>query len=181
MIDVVPAESVHVDAVAALLDELNTYYGEAEVESLDVRVRQINEALFGDPPLAYAVLALDADALVGLATYSFLWPAVGLTRSLYLKELYVAETARGRGVGRLLMDRLVDVGIANSCSRIEWTTDRANADAQRFYDRMGSGQNGNKIFYRIEGQRLRSKGVTSSGPATSEPTWLATSISEYTQ
>lgn len=88
---VAPAEPVHVDVLAALFEELDKFYGETDVEPLDVRIRQINEALFGNPPLAYAQLAWDAGVLVGLATYSFLWPAVGLTRSLYLKELYVAE------------------------------------------------------------------------------------------
>ncbi|WP_433345436.1 GNAT family N-acetyltransferase [Micromonospora sp. CA-111912] len=78
------------------------------------------------------MLTWDAQALAGLGTYSFLWPAVGPTRSLYPKELYVAQTARGRGVG-LLMDGLIDVAVANSCSRIEWTTDRDNTLAQRFY------------------------------------------------
>ncbi|MFK3980570.1 GNAT family N-acetyltransferase [Micromonospora sp. NPDC050397] len=155
---VVPAEPVHVDTIAALLEELDKFYGETEVEPLDVRIRQINEALFGDPPLAYAVLAWDGEVLVGLATYSFLWPAAGLTRSLYLKELYVADAARGRGVGQLLMDRLVEVATSNSCSRIEWTTDRDNAKAQRFYERMGVSQHGNKIFYRLDGQRLRPEG-----------------------
>ncbi|MFI9641120.1 GNAT family N-acetyltransferase [Micromonospora sp. NPDC051925] len=151
---VAAAEAAHVDAVAALLEELDKFYGDTDVEPLDVRVRQINEALFGDPPLAYAVLAWDAEALVGLATYSFLWPAAGLTRSLYLKELYVAETARGRGVGKLLMDRLVEVAATNSCSRIEWTTDRDNAQAQRFYEKLGVARNANKIFYRLEGKLL---------------------------
>lgn len=99
MTTVVAAQPVHVDAIAALLEELDMFYGDTSVEPLDVRVRQINEALFGDPPLAYAVLAWDAETLVGLATYSVLWPAAGLTRSLYLKELYVVETARGAASG----------------------------------------------------------------------------------
>ncbi|WP_229399271.1 GNAT family N-acetyltransferase [Micromonospora okii] len=150
MTPVVAAEPGHVDAIAALLEELDTFYGETEIEPRDVRIRQINEALFGDPPLAHAVLAWDAQALVGLATYSFLWPAAGLTRSLYLKELYVAETARRRAVGKLLMDRLVEVATTNSCSRIEWITDRDNTPAQRFYEKLGVAQNGDKTFYRLE-------------------------------
>ncbi|WP_228542786.1 cytochrome P450 [Micromonospora sp. S-DT3-3-22] len=56
MTTVVAAEPVHVDAIAALLEELHTFYGETEVEPRDVQIRQINEALFGDPPLAHAVL-----------------------------------------------------------------------------------------------------------------------------
>ncbi|WP_235966218.1 hypothetical protein [Micromonospora rubida] len=82
MTTVVAAEPVHVDAIAALLEELDTFYGRTEVEPRAVRIRQINEALFGDPPLAHAVLAWEAQALVGLATYSFLGPVAGLTRSL---------------------------------------------------------------------------------------------------
>ncbi|MGW0504795.1 N-acetyltransferase family protein [Micromonospora sp. NPDC003241] len=151
---VAAAEPTDIDAIAALLQELDTFYGETEVEPRDVRIQQISEALFGDPPLAYAVLAWDTKTLVGLATYSFLWPAVGLTRSLYLKELYVAEAARGQGIGQLLMDRLAEVAAANSCSRIEWTTDRDNAQAQHFYEKIGVTQNGNKIFYRQEAPLL---------------------------
>ncbi|WBB78597.1 GNAT family N-acetyltransferase [Micromonospora sp. WMMD882] len=60
--------------------------------------------------------------------------------------------ARRRGVGKLLMDRLVEVAATNSCSRIEWTTDRDNAQAQHFYEKLGVAQNDNKVFYRLEGQ-----------------------------
>ena len=35
----------------------------------------------------------------GMASYSFLWPAAGLTRSLYLKELYVAQDWQRQGIG----------------------------------------------------------------------------------
>lgn len=77
------------------------FYRVTEVDPLELRISQIKASLFSDPPSAYAVLAWEDGRLVGLAAYSFLWPAGGLTRSLYLKELYVAETARQKGVGRL--------------------------------------------------------------------------------
>ncbi|MFV2019368.1 GNAT family N-acetyltransferase [Micromonospora sp. LOL_023] len=150
MTRIAPVDPAHVDALAALLQELDTFYGETAVEPYEVRIRQINEALFGDPPLAHAALAWNARELVGLATYSFLWPAVGLTRSLYLKELYVAEAARGQGIGKQLMDHLAKVAVANNCSRLEWTTDRDNTHAQRFYARLGVTRNDNKIFYRLD-------------------------------
>jgi GNAT superfamily N-acetyltransferase len=41
-----------------------------------------------------------------MASYSFLWPAAGVTRSLYLKELYVAQDWQRQGIGKLLMDSL---------------------------------------------------------------------------
>jgi hypothetical protein len=45
----------------------------------DERAEQVRDALFGDPPLARALLAWDGEALAGLASYSFLWPAAGLS------------------------------------------------------------------------------------------------------
>lgn len=48
----------------------------------------MRDVLFGDPPLARALVGWeDGEAPVGFAAYSFLWPAVRLTASLYLKEL----------------------------------------------------------------------------------------------
>ena len=150
-----PAESVHAEALAELAEEMVRFYDATEVALLGLRISQINESLFADPPSAYSLLAWDEGRLVGFAAYSFLWPAVGLTRSLYLKELYVAETARRKGVGRLLIQRLYDIAVKNECSRVEWTTDQGNRDAQRFYARLGIPVRESKLFYRIEGEELR--------------------------
>lgn len=79
-------------------------------------------------------------------------PAAGVTRSLYLKELYVRQDGRrqGQGTGKLLMDELAVVARAHSCSRLEWTTDVSNATAQRFYEALGVEKNGSKVLYRLE-------------------------------
>ena len=152
---VTPAEPAQVEAIAALAEEMDRFYGATELEPLDLRVRQINEAIFSNPPSAYALLAWDGDQLVGFAAYSFLWPAVGLTRSLYLKELYVIEAARRRGVGNLLMRSLYEIAIKHDCSRVEWTTDRGNPDAQQFYAELGVPVNEAKLFYRLEADELQ--------------------------
>ena len=75
---------------------------------------------------------------------------MGLTRSLYLKELYVADRYRGQGVGRLLMRVLFETASEHGCSRVEWTTDRDNTGAQAFYDMLGVTPQPSKIFYRVE-------------------------------
>jgi ribosomal protein S18 acetylase RimI-like enzyme len=93
----------------------------------------------------------DNDSQVaGLATYSFVWPARGVTRSLYMKELYVAGAYRGQGVGKLLMRAIFDVAAQRGCSRVEWTTDTDNPVAQAFYAKLGLSSRPSKIFYRVE-------------------------------
>ncbi|WP_322759075.1 GNAT family N-acetyltransferase [Frankia sp. Cr2] len=152
---VTPAESAHVEAIAALAEKMDRFYGATEVEPLDLRIRQINEAIFDNPPAAYALLAWDSDQLVGFAAYSFLWPAVGLTRSLFLKELYVIESARRTGVGKQLMRALFDVAAKHDCSRVEWQTETTNAGAQRFYAELGVPTFEGKLLYRLESDELR--------------------------
>lgn len=149
MLTVVPAEEEHLSALVELLAEMDRYYGVTELETLESRVHQTRDALFGDVPAGAALLAWHDNRLVGLAAYSFLWPAVGMTRSLYLKELYVAEDARRLGVGSLLMSRLNDIARKHRCSRVEWTTESTNEDAQRFYSRIGATMNKDKVFYRL--------------------------------
>ena len=127
---------------------MERFYGATQVEPLDQRIRQITDALFGDVPAAYALLAWDDAQLVGLAAYSFVWPAAGFTRSLYLKDLFLVEGHRRRGIGKLLMESLFDIAERYHCSRVEWTADRDSAEAQRFYEALGVPVNKSKLFYR---------------------------------
>jgi GNAT superfamily N-acetyltransferase len=150
MITVSPAEPRDAAAIAVLLEELGRYYGATELEPLDRRIIQINEAIFSQPPAAYALLARDGRRVAGLAAYSFLWPAVGASRSLYLKELYVPDAYRRQGVGSLLLRAVFETAVGLGCSRVEWTTDAGNIGARAFYAKLGLTDHPVKVFYRVE-------------------------------
>jgi GNAT superfamily N-acetyltransferase len=141
-------------AIAALCAELDEFYGDLPGGLPADRAAQVRDVLFGDPPLARALVAWDGDAPAGFAAYSFLWPAAGLTASLYLKELYVAEAYRRTGVGQLLMAGLYDVAGRRGLSRVEWTTDTSNPGAQAFYEALGAKPLQSKIFYRVAGEAV---------------------------
>lgn len=142
------------EAIAALCAELDEFYGDSAQGTSAARARQVHDVLFADPPLACALLAWDGQVLAGLAAYSFLWPASGLTASLYLKELYVAKTYRRKGIGKLLMGGLYRIAVDRGCSRVEWTTDSGNPGAQAFYEAFGVKPLTSKIFYRATGDDL---------------------------
>ena len=154
MITVTTAQPAQAKAIAEIAEEMDRFYGATKMEPQETRIRQIGEALFSDPPSAYSLLVWDDGELVGFAAYSFLWPAIGLTRSLYLKELYVSTKARRTGIGKLLMQHLYDIAVKNNCSRVEWTTDNDNREAQLFYAELGVPIKESKLFYRIEGDEL---------------------------
>ncbi len=144
--DAVPGDA---EEIAALCAELDQFYGDTPAGTPAERAAAIQDVLFGAPPLAYALLAWDGPGVAGIAAYSFLWPAAGLSASLYLKELYVAAECRRAGVGRLLMDGLSVIASRRGLSRIEWTTDTSNGEAQAFYEALGAESLRSKIFYRV--------------------------------
>ncbi|GAB7052252.1 GNAT family N-acetyltransferase [Catenuloplanes indicus] len=152
MADIVVRDAEPGDAVvvAELIEEIERYYGAASVQPIEERVAQVRSALFGVPPLAWLLLAVDGEEVVGLAAYSFLWPAAGSTHSLFLKELYVRPSRRRRGVGASLMGRVRDIAEARpGCGRVEWQADRDNPVAQAFYRGLGFEESAGKINYRI--------------------------------
>src|SRR4051812_29570087 len=113
--------------IARVLEELDSHYGATEFQPFSDRVATVERMLFGSVPAAYVLLARSASAeALGLASYSFHWPAVGLTHSLFLKELYVCRSARRNGVGKALMKALCQIASDASCSRVEWNTETSN-------------------------------------------------------
>jgi GNAT superfamily N-acetyltransferase len=150
VINIAPARPGDGPALAGLLAEMGRFYGVASSEPVELRVRQIDDALFSSPAAASALLAWDGPEPAGVAAYSFLWPAAGLTRSLYLKELYVGASYRRHGVGELLMRAVFETAARHGCSRVEWTTDTGNAGARAFYRRLGLPEYPAKVFYRVQ-------------------------------
>ena len=54
----------------------------------------------------------------------------------YLQDLFVADSARGAGIGRRLIAHVYDAAEAAGCSRVHWLTHETNADAMLLYDRI---------------------------------------------
>lgn len=144
------AEPGDVTALASLIEEIERFYGAIEVQPFEEREAQVEQALFGTPPLASVILAEIGGEMVGMAAYSFLWPAAGSTHSLFLKELYVRPRGRRRGVGKRLMGEIRAVAEARpGCSRVEWMTDRDNDASIAFYRSLGFDEHEGKVMYRV--------------------------------
>ena len=140
--------------IAEMLYEVEIFYGTTEFPDRAEWENQVASLLFGDTPAGRVILALDSDVALGFASYSFLWPAAGVTKSMFLKELYVREKHRRQGLGVGLMSHLCTLAIESGSSRLEWATDRENQDAQSFYRRLGFVENPSKILYRAQADDL---------------------------
>jgi GNAT superfamily N-acetyltransferase len=90
------------------------------------------------PSPAFAALVAERDGvLLGMAiTYEQPW-TYDLKPWVVLKELYVAQSARGAGVGTALFGAVIEAAKARGASRLNWTVLRGNDAAAAFYRRHG--------------------------------------------
>jgi ribosomal protein S18 acetylase RimI-like enzyme len=83
------------------------------------------------------VLAIQRAETLGFANY-VLHPFTWSERpTCYLEDLYVSPEARGRGVGKQLIEHLVVRGRTEGWARVYWHTREDNATARRLYDSFG--------------------------------------------
>ena len=54
----------------------------------------------------------------------------------YLQDLFVAQEARGRGLGRALIEAVYGEARAAGASRVHWLTHETNATARALYDTL---------------------------------------------
>jgi GNAT superfamily N-acetyltransferase len=92
---------------------------------------------FHDPEETMFALGGYVDGrLAGFAHYLFHRSTWAPKRYCYLEDLYVAETARGLGLGRTLIEAVYQKAEAAGASRVYWLTQSNNAQARALYDKV---------------------------------------------
>ncbi|MDO8883036.1 MAG: GNAT family N-acetyltransferase [Pseudotabrizicola sp.] len=89
----------------------------------------------GDPGhLMTCRLAFEGDTLLGFAIHHPHCSTWVAGEDVYLEDLFVAQAARGKGVGRALIEDLIALGRQQGWHRLYWHTNHDNTAARRLYD-----------------------------------------------
>jgi GNAT superfamily N-acetyltransferase len=137
-------------ALAVLFQDMARFYEET-VHSADAF-----EEFIASLPVGIEFLIaedLRSRSALGFAAFATLAPGPDLEAQLFLKDLYVSEQARLRGVGLSLMQGLADIAWRRGYSRIDWAVASRNAAALRLYDMIG-GSPIDRLYYRLDGAAL---------------------------
>jgi len=164
MTDIREASEADIDRLLPLFHELERHYGVPEPTATPLARARLSEA-FAHLPHGLFLIATDEgapdnapksapDGTLGFAILFEMFPGGDMQRMWYLKELYVAESARGRRLGEALMQAAARAVIERGGTRIEFTTGTDNKPAQAFYDRMGA-ETIPKVFYRYDNESLQ--------------------------
>jgi GNAT superfamily N-acetyltransferase len=131
------------------LAEYERLTNEAVVTAADIRA-----SLFGERPQAEVLIAEAGEEAAGFALFFHNYSTFLGRRGLYLEDLFVFPTHRGRGIGRALMARLAELAIERNCGRFEWWVLDWNEPAIRFYESLGARAMSDWTVYRLTGEPL---------------------------
>lgn len=132
--------------------------GLARYEKLDDQVSmtedKLTQALFGERRYAETLLAEDGGEAVGFALFFHNFSTFLAKPGIYLEDLFVSQEHRGKGIGRLLLERLARLAVDRGCGRLEWAVLDWNVEAIKFYERLGARPNSEWIVYRLTSEAL---------------------------
>ncbi|QPF93474.1 GNAT family N-acetyltransferase [Bradyrhizobium commune] len=130
----------------------------AEYEKLSHEVEateaMIADALFGDDPRLFCAIAEWNGEPVGFAVWFLNFSTFSGRHGIYLEDLYVRPSHRGKGLGKALLAYLAKECVANGWSRLQWSVLDWNAPSIAFYKSLGAVMMDDWTVCRVNGSAL---------------------------
>lgn len=100
-------------------------------------VAKMEEDGFGPNPIYGFYVAERDSKIVGLSLYYWRY-STWKGKRLYLEDIIVTESERGKGAGKLLFDRTMEKALEENCSGMMWQVLEWNEPAINFYKKYGA-------------------------------------------
>ncbi|PRD58510.1 GNAT family N-acetyltransferase [Phyllobacterium myrsinacearum] len=120
-----------------LWDGYNAFYGRSGATALPAEITRTTWQRFFD---AYepvnALVAESGGKLLGLTHYIFHRSTISVAPNCYLQDLFTNEAARGKGVGRALINGVYERAQHAGSPRVYWLTHETNHTAMELYNKV---------------------------------------------
>jgi GNAT superfamily N-acetyltransferase len=131
-----PATPADVTHIQSMIVELAVF---EKLEHLVVATEEkLHEGLFGAQPACEAIVGEADGEVVTFALFFHNFSTFLTKRGLYLEDLYVRQSQRGKGIGSRMLKHLARLAVERGCGRFEWSVLDWNTPAINFYQSMGA-------------------------------------------
>lgn len=118
-----------------LIRELADFVNAAD--AVTVSEEHFMESGFGERPVWWAFVAEVEGVVVGFAVY-YIRYSTWKGQQLYLEDLLVTRDARGRGIGKALLNRLITEAKERNLTGVTWQVLDWNQAAIELYTKLGA-------------------------------------------
>lgn len=119
----------------SLIHELAVY--EKAAHEVEVTLEQLQADGFGEKPVYEFFVAETEDQIVGIALYYYRY-STWKGKAIYLEDLVVRESERGKGYGQLLLDAIIKEAQMTQARQVRWQVLDWNKPAINFYKKLGA-------------------------------------------
>jgi len=148
-----PAQPSDVPEILKFIRELAEY--EKLVDQANASVSDMQSYLFGPEPKCKALMAEVDGKPAAFALYFYNFSTFLGRPGLYLEDLFVRPEFRGSGLGKMMLQKLASIAVAENCGRFEWSVLDWNEPAISFYKRLGARPLDEWTVYRTDGDNLK--------------------------
>jgi GNAT superfamily N-acetyltransferase len=131
-----PAQPSDVAHIHSMIVELAVF---EKLEHLVVATEELlHEGLFGARPACEAIIGEADGEVVTFALFFHNFSTFLTKKGLYLEDLYVRQSHRGKGYGSAMLRKLAEIAVERHCGRFEWSVLDWNEPAINLYKAMGA-------------------------------------------
>ena len=109
---------------------------------------------FGENPVFGSYVAEVEGLIVGIAIYYYRY-STWKGKRLYLEDIIVTESYRGKGIGKLLFEKVMTIVVDENCTGMTWQVLDWNESAIGFYKGFGARFDGDWINCHLEARQIR--------------------------
>jgi GNAT superfamily N-acetyltransferase len=146
------AEEADVGIILEMIRRLADYERLAREVTADVET--LRRSLFHGRRVAEVVLAEYQAEPVGFALFFHNFSTFLGLPGIYIEDLYIEPSWRGRGVGRTLLSHIARLAKERGCGRLEWAVLEWNEPAIAFYRNLGGRMLDDWRIFRVTGDAL---------------------------
>jgi len=136
------AEKKDCKRLLELVNELAVY--EKAPQEVTVTLAHFEESGFSENPVWWGFVAESNNIILGFALY-YIRYSTWKGQCLYLEDFLVTENARGKGIGKLLFERVIEECKEKGFKRMVWQVLEWNEPAINFYKKYNARLDGEWI------------------------------------
>jgi len=118
-------------------------------------VEDIEKNLFSGKPVAEVIFGEFNEEAIGFALYFYNYSTFLGKPGIYLEDLFVLESMRGKGFGKELLRYLAKLAVDKGCGRFEWCVLDWNTPSIDFYVSIGAEVKKEWLLTRLDGEGLK--------------------------
>lgn len=131
-----PAVHTDVPVILGFIRELAEY--EKLLHEVVATEEALSQHLFGERPVAEVVIGEWDGKPVTFALFFSNFSTFLALPGIYLEDLYVTPSKRGKGIGKSMLTYLAWLATQRGCGRLEWSVLDWNEPAIQFYRSIGA-------------------------------------------